>query len=177
MVPRTPRTGHLAAGLALACVVLAASVAHADAPPQGPFLYEDARGSTHMVQRLEDVPRKFRTRMRTLAGDKVEYQERVTTVTPERAARARARARALAAVPERRRESVIFYTASWCSYCKQTRAYLQQKGIAYEERDIDDPRYKRELRAKTGNTMVPVVQYEDRIILGYNPRAIDALGL
>ena len=123
------------------------------------------------------MPPAARERARALGAPKVEYQKRVTTVTPERAARARSRAAELAAVPERRQESVIFYTADWCTYCARTRSYLQKKGIPFVERDIDDPRHLAELKRKTGSSMVPVVEYEDRRIVGFNPRAIDALGL
>jgi glutaredoxin len=170
-------TPSLRNAVAVALVLLLASPVPAGDAPSGPVLYTDANGATRMVETLEQVPQAFRSRARVLGGERVEYQQRTTTITPERAARARARAEELARTPERRREPVIFYSAGWCGYCARTRTYLVSKGIPFEERDIDDPDVRRELRAKTGSTMVPVVQYEDRIVTGWNPRAIDALGL
>lgn len=143
--------------------------------PAGPFIYTDANGSVRMVQTFDEVPASRRDTLRTLAGDAVEYQSRVSTMTERRAARARAQAAKLAKQPERRRETVIFYSATWCGYCNKTRSYLEKRGIPYDERDIDQKDHRRDLKRKTGNTMVPVVQYEDQLVIGWNPRAIDAL--
>jgi glutaredoxin 3 len=165
----------------IAALALAAAPAAAETPA-GPFVYTDASGSTHMVQTLDEVPAKHRASVRSLgarskSGKKVEYQPRVTTVSKQRAARARERAKALEAVPERRREVVLFYTASWCGVCKYVRAHLEKRGIAYDERSIDDPDVKRELAGKIGAVYVPVVEYEGQHIIGYRPEAIDALDL
>jgi glutaredoxin 3 len=177
------QTPRFRPGLAawVACLALAAAPAAAEAPA-GPFVYTDASGSTHMVQTLDQVPAKRRASARSLgAGSKsdkkVEYQSRVTTVSKQRAARARERAKALEAIPERRRETVLFYTASWCGVCKYMRAHLEKRGIAYDERSIDEPEIKRELADKIGTVYVPVVEYEGERIIGYRPEAIDALGL
>jgi len=170
-------------GLA-ACAGLALAATPAWAEPQaGPFLYTDAEGSVHMVQTFDEVPPQHRASLRSLgaspdASKGVEYQSRVSTMTKQRAARARARTKAMAAaVPERRRDPVLFYTASWCGVCKQTRAYLKQRGIPYEERSIDDPEIRRELSDKIGAAWVPVIEYEGERVIGFRPEAIDALGL
>ncbi len=145
--------------------------------PSGPYLYEDANGSTRMVKTLEEVPPAFRERARTLGGARIEYQGRVTTMTPERAQRARERTRQMATTPERRRDPVVFYSASWCGYCNRVRDYLRKKGIAYEERSIDDPVFRAELKRETGAGFVPVVVYGGERVVGWNPAGIDALGL
>ncbi|NNL65638.1 MAG: glutaredoxin family protein [Myxococcales bacterium] len=176
MLPILRSLGTATAVFALVASLGAPLAANADGPPAGPFVYTDANGSVRMVQTFDEVPAARRSSMRTLSGDKVEYQSRVSTMTEQRAARARAQAAKLAKQPERRRDPVIFYSATWCGYCNKTRSYLQKRGIPYDERDIDQGDHRRELKRKTGSAMVPVVQYEDRVVIGWNPRAIDALG-
>jgi glutaredoxin len=180
--PRATRRRGRAAALGLL-----AALALAIAPPvaggeAGPFLYTDENGSTHMVRTFDEVPARHRSSVRSLGasatsgGKGVEYQSRVSTMTQERAERARARAKAAAAkIPERRRERVIFYTASWCGVCKYVRGHLKKRGVAYEERSIDDPAVRRELAEKIGGAWVPVVEYEGERVIGYRPDAIDAL--
>ncbi|MBS1189755.1 MAG: Glutaredoxin [Rhodocyclaceae bacterium] len=31
------------------------------------------------------------------------------------------------------------YSASWCGYCRKAKAYLGERGIPYQEIDIDTP--------------------------------------
>lgn len=173
---RTPQAVQLFA-VAVVCASLAMAVSAGEA---GPFLYTDSGGSTHMVQTFEEIPGKYRKNVRSLGtkpGSRVEYQARTTTMTPKRAERTRVLTEQMAKVPERQREEVIFYTASWCGFCKQVEKHLRRRGIPYDERSIDEPAIKRELVGKIGNAFVPVVEYEDERIIGYNPKALDALGL
>ncbi len=172
------RPTHLVPNFAVALVCLSVALA-VDAGEAGPFLYTDSGGSTHMVQSFEGIPGKYRESARSLGakpGSRVEYQARTTTMTPKRAARAKVRAEQMAKVPERQRDEVIFYTASWCGFCTQVKKHLRKRGIPYDERSIDEPTIKRELMAKIGSAFVPVVEYEDQRIIGYDPAAIDALG-
>jgi len=169
-----------AAGLALAMALLLSPPAARGAEGTGPYLYTDSSGSTRMVQTLDEVPAEHRARARALGASKskVEYQPRVTTVTPERLERARARAREAAArVPERRPDAVLFYTASSCGYCDLTRGYLDEQGIPFEERSIDDPAIQQELVRKIGKPWVPMVEHGHRRVIGWDPAGIDALGL
>ena len=48
---------------------------------------------------------------------------------------------------------VVVYTASWCGWCQRTLAWLDERGVPYENRDIEvDPRNREELIAKSGGT-------------------------
>jgi len=176
-MPRTPRPS----GPWLAAVLVTLWLAPAAAAADGsvPHVYTDAGGSTHLVKGLAEVPPQFRAKARALGPSErgVEYQAWTTTVSPERLARARAKARALASEPARKPNEVILYTASWCGYCNATRRYLQEQHIPFEERSIDDPAIRRELARKIGQPAVPVVQYENKVVIGYDPKAIDRLGL
>jgi glutaredoxin len=176
--PRASRRGLVAAAALVLALLLAPSGA-TGAEGAGPYLYTDASGSTRMVQTLDEVPVEHRARARALGAtrSKVEYQPRVTTVTPERAARARERAQQAASAPERRPDTVLFYTASSCGYCDLTRSYLDEQGIAFEERSIDEPAIQQELIGKIGKPWVPMVEHGSRRVIGWDPAGIDALGL
>jgi len=59
---------------------------------------------------------------------------------------------------------VTLYTTTWCGYCRRAKALLDEKGIAYEEIDLDgDPAFRQRLRDLTGGWTVP------QIVIGGNP--------
>lgn len=74
---------------------------------------------------------------------------------------------------------VVVYTSTHCQFCKQVKSFLSERGVAYEERNIDqDERYAEELW-NSGMRSVPVTVVGDARILGYNvtqlSRAVEAL--
>jgi glutaredoxin len=79
------------------------------------------------------------------------------------------------------RAPVVLYSTTWCTYCKQARAYLEKRNIAYEEKDIEaDPDALAELTHKAQGTRiklgsVPVLDVKGTLIQGFNPRQIDEL--
>ncbi|MBW1811665.1 MAG: hypothetical protein JRJ19_13160 [Deltaproteobacteria bacterium] len=80
-----------------------------------------------------------------------------------------------------RSANVILYTAPWCGFCKKAAAHLRQKGIAFEERDIDNDRQAaleltsklREAGLKGGG--VPVLDIAGTIVIGFKKERIDRL--
>ena len=76
-------------------------------------------------------------------------------------------------------DKVIIYSTSWCAFCKTEKQYLDSKGVAYEDKNIeeDEDAYK-ELMGKLGGDDnfrgVPVTDVKGQIILGFNRPAIDA---
>ncbi|CAM3919753.1 glutaredoxin family protein [Cohnella lubricantis] len=65
-------------------------------------------------------------------------------------------------------QTAIVYTSTHCQYCKQVKSFLSEKGVEYEERNIDqDERYAEELW-NTGMRSVPVTVIGESKILGYN---------
>ncbi len=70
---------------------------------------------------------------------------------------------------------VIIYTAVWCGFCKMAKAYMDQKGIAYQERDVEkDLTAGQEAIQKSGQMGVPVIDVDGTIILGFDRPALDA---
>lgn len=63
---------------------------------------------------------------------------------------------------------VIIYTSTHCNYCKQVKSFLSDRGVSYEERNIDlNDQYGEELW-NTGLRSVPVIVVGERSILGFN---------
>ena len=68
------------------------------------------------------------------------------------------------------------YSTSWCGFCRKTFAYLDAKGVRYQNRDIEkDDYYRQELIRKTGRTSIPVVEIDGTLVRGFNPHKMDRL--
>jgi mycoredoxin len=155
----------------------------------------DAEG-THVAERRSDVPEAARPEVRvdslSLApedrdaehvlvadlrspGSGGEYPvRRVSREVFE--ARVRAAREASAAVAQ---GEVIVFGASWCGACRQAEAYLRQRGVTFEERDIEaDPSARQDMmrRARAAGITangIPVIDIRGRVLQGFDARAID----
>lgn len=76
-------------------------------------------------------------------------------------------------------KKVLIYTTPTCPYCQQTKEYLKEKNIAYEEVDVAADSVKaQEMIDKSGQMGVPVVMIDDEVIIGFDKEKIDkTLGL
>lgn len=73
------------------------------------------------------------------------------------------------------KHTVIIYGAEWCPPCHVTKQYLHQQGIEYEYRDVDSKReWLEESMKKSGETSIPVIDIDGKIIIGFNRPQIDA---
>jgi mycoredoxin len=69
---------------------------------------------------------------------------------------------------------VLLYGTKTCPYCAKTRAYFQEKGIAFADIDVNnDPKGKHDFGALGGAT-VPVILIGERRLDGFRPDVIDA---
>lgn len=69
--------------------------------------------------------------------------------------------------------SVVIYTRTTCAPCKMMKAYMNNKGIAYEEKDVDaDPSLVEKVIELSGRMMVPVTVVNDKVISGFNIGAL-----
>jgi len=70
------------------------------------------------------------------------------------------------------------YTTDWCPYCIRAKAFLQQKGLAFEEINLaDDPHFREKIQALTGGWTVPQIVIGDTPIGGYDElRHLDKAG-
>ncbi len=71
--------------------------------------------------------------------------------------------------------AVVLYSADWCGASRKAKRYLGKKGIDFEERDIDEPRFAEELLRKTGRRAIPVIDVGGRILTGFSTSGYDAL--
>ena len=76
-------------------------------------------------------------------------------------------------------KQVTIYSTPTCPYCKQLKAYLDEKGVAYEDVDVAaDQDRAREMVEKSGQMGVPVSDIGGEIIIGFDKEKVDAaLGL
>ena len=65
---------------------------------------------------------------------------------------------------------IIVYSAHLCGDCQHLKAFMEHRGIAYENRDIRDrPEFGVELEAKTGKLGVPYLVIDGEWFRGYEP--------
>jgi glutaredoxin len=76
---------------------------------------------------------------------------------------------------------VQIYTTPTCAYCKQTKAFLSEHGIAYKEWNVaEDFAKASEMQHRSGQTGVPVTivtdeSDQDHVIIGYDRPALTKL--
>jgi len=67
----------------------------------------------------------------------------------------------------------IVYSSTHCQYCAGVKKYLTEKGVAYEERNVDlDEKFAEELW-NTGLRSVPVTVIGSTKIVGFNQAALN----
>ena len=67
---------------------------------------------------------------------------------------------------------VVLYATDWCGYCKQTKRFLDQKGIAFKEFDIEKDAEARKAYEALGGGGIPILDVNGTLIRGYDPDAI-----
>jgi glutaredoxin 3 len=73
---------------------------------------------------------------------------------------------------------ITVYSTTFCPYCKMAKEYLDKKGIAYKDVNVqEDDKAAQEMIQKSGQMGVPVLDINGKIIIGFDRGAIDeALG-
>jgi glutaredoxin len=76
--------------------------------------------------------------------------------------------------------TVIVYGAAWCGACHEAVAFLKQRKIPVVEKDIErDPVAQSEMQAKLARAgahggSIPVIDVKGKILVGFEPHALDA---
>ena len=66
-------------------------------------------------------------------------------------------------------KKIIIYTTSWCGPCKYAKSLLVEKGLEFQEIDIEQENMTREdLFDKTGGRTVPQIIIDGTTIGGYD---------
>jgi len=72
-------------------------------------------------------------------------------------------------------DEVVFYSTSWCGYCKKARKLLDEEGIEYTEYDIERSTKGREEYDQLDGKGIPLFVINGEVLRGYNPQEILAL--
>ena len=74
---------------------------------------------------------------------------------------------------------VAIYSTPTCSFCNTAKDYFKKNGVKYREYDVSvNERKRKEMKAISGQTGVPVITIDNKLIIGYNEEEIKtALGL
>ena len=67
---------------------------------------------------------------------------------------------------------VLIYTTSWCPYCSAAKSLLDDKGVAYDEIDADDPAVRMDMIQRAhGRRTVPQIFIGEHHVGGYDDMA------
>jgi glutaredoxin-like YruB-family protein len=70
--------------------------------------------------------------------------------------------------------AIVLYSTPSCGYCKQAKAYFQQKKVPFTEYNVaQDMGRADEMVRKSGQMGVPVIDVNGKIIVGFNQPEID----
>ena len=62
---------------------------------------------------------------------------------------------------------IVMYTTSWCGFCERARRIFQDKGVSFEEIDVESaPGHRAEMRERSGRTSVPQIFIGDTHVGG-----------
>lgn len=72
----------------------------------------------------------------------------------------------------REHAKVTLYATDWCGYCKQTRRFLDSKGIPYTEYDIEKDAAGRKAYEALGGRGIPLIDVNGTLIRGFSEEEI-----
>lgn len=74
-----------------------------------------------------------------------------------------------------RRGGVVMFSAAWCGYCQRAKRYMDAKGVAYDEIDIDKDARGKEEHQRLGARGVPFFVVGSKTLAGFSEAALDKL--
>ncbi|HSD56206.1 MAG TPA: glutaredoxin family protein [Candidatus Saccharimonadales bacterium] len=70
---------------------------------------------------------------------------------------------------------ITIYSADWCAFCHAAKDYLDKLGVKYTEKNVEeDVSFAQEAVQKSGQTGIPVIDIDGKIIIGFDRPKIDA---
>lgn len=71
---------------------------------------------------------------------------------------------------------MIIYTKNNCTQCRFTKLHMQNMGVTYEERNVDENEAYMQEALDTGYKSMPIVVVDGRVIAsGFQPDKLNAL--
>ncbi len=152
-------TPWLLAGVLLVVATASAQTVYKSVGPDGKIVYSDHPPTTGRLEKTM----KFELASSALPASAASYMEQFRKTHPA------------GAVQVATGKGVTLYSAVWCGYCKQAKAWLGGHGVAYNNIDIDAPGGMAALaQASGGRTGVPVLVVDGRTMHGFSDGAYDA---
>jgi glutaredoxin len=75
-----------------------------------------------------------------------------------------------------RQAHIVVYTAPWCSVCRRAKAFLDAKGVSYDDRDVDtSPDDARALRRLNPRASIPTFDIDGSVMVGFSESSFIAL--
>jgi len=74
---------------------------------------------------------------------------------------------------------VIVFSTPTCSFCNMAKKYFRERGIRFKDVDVSrDPAAARDMLRRSGQSGVPVIDVNGKIVVGFDRPKIDKyLGL
>jgi glutaredoxin-like YruB-family protein len=111
-----------------------------------------------------------------------DYQEEVNDLKEDLKEIAGARQELDAMLAERSKKAaeaaakhVVMYTTAQCPACQQAKKYFAQRGVNYEERNVEQSRQAAEEFQKLGGHGVPLIMVGNNRMEGFSPQALDKM--
>ena len=74
-----------------------------------------------------------------------------------------------------KQHDVTIYSTQTCQYCHMAKDWLAKRGIAFKDVDVgNDQKAAMEMIGKSGQMGVPVIDFDGKIIVGFDQRALAA---
>ncbi len=70
---------------------------------------------------------------------------------------------------------VIVYGAPWCPSCMKVKAFLEEKKIKFEWKDVQDQAVSEEAYKKSGRVGIPLIDIDGNIVIGFDVEKIKLL--
>jgi glutaredoxin-like YruB-family protein len=75
-----------------------------------------------------------------------------------------------------KQKAVVLFSQAGCAPCEWVKAYLEIRGISFEERDVrSDPNAGRELVEKYQSHSTPTIVVEEQVMIGFDPERLEKL--
>ncbi len=126
------------------------------------YQYTDDTGRPRFATKLDEVPEHWRSR----AG--VVWMDRPPPTNPGEARATRAEKVAHIKAEITRTPRLVVYTATWDEASVQLLVWLDKKGIPYENKDVDIPRWAGELRDRTDGVYLPSWELDGELHRGFS---------
>ena len=127
-------------------------------------------GDTEAVTRFNEVAAAYQAKNTA----RKQMQQQMDTLQKELDGLLEARSRS-AATNGASGKRVVMYTTSHCPACKAAKQYFAQKGVHYEEIDVEASRSGYEAFQKLGGQGVPLIMVGDKRMDGFSAAALDAM--